>query len=59
LAFGGASVPRAILLRRHHSPANRAGAAIAAFPDIEEVLQSGAVVVITSDRVRIRELPIV
>ncbi len=40
----GASVPSVILLRRHHEPKSQAGAVIAAFPDIEEALQSGAVV---------------
>ena len=58
LALGGASVPSVILLRRHHEPASQAGAVIGAFPDIAEALRSGAVVVITADRVRIRELPI-
>jgi predicted nuclease of predicted toxin-antitoxin system len=58
LAKGGRTLPSVILLRRHHDPAGQAAAILASMPDIEESLTSGAIVVITDDRVRIRSLPI-
>ena len=58
LALGGHLLPSLILLRRRHDPVSQAAAILAALPDVEESLTAGAVVVITEDRVRIRELPI-
>lgn len=58
LAKGGRTLPSAILLRRHHDPVGQAAAILASMTDIEESLISGAVVVITENRVRIRSLPI-
>lgn len=56
LAKGGGTLPSVILLRRHHEPAGQAAAILSSMPDIEESLLSGAMVVITDDRVRIRSL---
>ena len=58
LAKGGWRLPSVILLRRRHEPADQSAAILAALPDVEGSLASGAVVVITEDRVRIRMLPI-
>lgn len=58
LALGGSAMPSVILLRRSHGAAGQAGAIRSALPDIEDSLRDGAIVVITQDRVRIRDLPI-
>lgn len=58
LAKTGRTLPSIILLRRHHDPAGQAAAILTSIPDIEESLVSGAIVVITADRVRIRALPV-
>lgn len=58
LASGGASLPSLILLRRRHDAAGQAASILGALPDVEVSLMEGAVVVITADRVRVRDLPI-
>lgn len=58
LAKGGRTLPSVILLRRHHDSSGQAVGILASMPDIEESLVSGAIVVITEHRVRIRSLPI-
>jgi predicted nuclease of predicted toxin-antitoxin system len=58
LAKGGRTLPSVILLRRRHDPVDQSAAILNVLPDVEESLASGAVVVITEDRVRIRMLPI-
>ena len=58
LARSQASLPSVILLRRNHDPGSQASAILAALPDISESLAVGSIVVITSDRLRVRDLPI-
>jgi hypothetical protein len=56
--MSGDRLPSILLLRRSHEPADQCRAILAALPDIEDSLTVGAIVVVTQDRIRIRDLPI-
>lgn len=59
LALGRHPGPSVVIFRRApHRPDKQVLLLVASLPDIEDCLQAGAVVVLTSDRVRIRLLPI-
>ncbi len=58
LAKGGMLLPSVILLRRAHLPAGQVEAILAALEEVHDDLVAGAVVVVTSDRIRVRSLPI-
>ena len=59
LAASGDRLPSIVLLRTHrHEPADQVSAILAAFEAIGEDLASGAIVVVTDRRLRIRRLPI-
>lgn len=58
LALGRRSMPSVILLRRNHESSDQCNAVLAALVDVEDSLRAEAVVVITANRVRVRDLPI-
>lgn len=59
LALGRHPGPSVVLFRRTpHRPEGQVLLLLASLPDIEDSLAAGAVVVLTSDRARIRLLPI-
>ena len=59
LAFSGASSPSIIILRlRNTEPTNLFEKILTSWPEIEQPLQKGALVIINDQKVRIRELPI-
>lgn len=59
LARSGAKVPSVLLIRRlvGRRAAEQASLILANLPAVAEDLESGAVVVLTDDRIRIRRLP--
>lgn len=60
LALGSLASPSVLLLRSadHLRPSEQAGLIVANLPQIAEDLEKGAIVSLTRDRLRIRELPI-
>ena len=58
LAMSGDRLPSVILLRRSHDANDQSRSILAALPDVEESLVAGAIVVITNDRIRVRDLPV-
>lgn len=59
LATSSASLPSVVLLRRSdRRPESQADVLIANLPAVEADLAAGAIIVILSDRLRIRRLPI-
>lgn len=60
LALGSLASPSVLLLRSadHLRPSEQAGLIAANLPQIAEDLEKGAIVSLTRDRLRIRELPI-
>ncbi|MFI7586779.1 DUF5615 family PIN-like protein [Spongisporangium articulatum] len=58
LARSGDSVPSVVLFRRSDRTAKRiVSVLVAHLDDIEEALEAGSFIVITDDRIRIRQLP--
>jgi predicted nuclease of predicted toxin-antitoxin system len=60
LALGSLASPSVLLLRSadHLRPSEQAGLIAANLPQIAEDLEKGAIVSLTRDRLRVRELPI-
>lgn len=59
LAKGGAALPSVVLLRRpDKTPESQADVLIANLPAVEVDLAAGAIVVMLTDRLRIRHLPV-
>jgi predicted nuclease of predicted toxin-antitoxin system len=60
LALGSLASPSVLLLRSadHLRPNQQAGLIAANLPQIVKDLEKGAIVSLTSDRLRVRELPI-
>lgn len=59
LAFSGEASPSVIILRLRNTQLDNLFAKIlAAWPNIEQPLQNGALIVISNQKIRIRELPI-
>jgi len=60
LAFSGELVPSVIILRlRNIHPDNLSARIMDAWPDIEEPLSNGAIIVVEDAALRVRRLPIV
>ncbi len=60
LALGGATLPSVVLLRSsdHLTPDEQSDLLLTALPLVVQDLEEGAVVSLTSERVRVRSLPI-
>ena len=59
LAKSGARTPSVVLLRRtSHRPAEQAALLITNLPALEADLTSGAIIVISDDRIRVPNLPV-